>query len=186
MQGQLRQQLRRLGEKEIALLTKEFELAYFEIYYALEIEGATAFSTIDEAVVHQMINSAWLLDGKNFSQRIWDNTERLVESLNEQLITTVATGKKTTELTNLLQERFGVSYSRASTLVRTELCHVQTEAAKSRYESYGVKYFEVLVDPDERTCEKCKALIGKRFPINGASPLPVHPNERCAIIPIIE
>lgn len=186
MQGQLRQQLRRLGEKEIALFTKEFELSFFEIYYSLGIEGATAFSTIDSAAVQQLINSTWLLDGKNFSQRVWDNIERLVETLNEQLITTVATGKKTTELKKLLQERFGVSYSRASTLVRTELCHVQTEAAKKRYEDYGVKYFEVLVDPDERTCELCKALIGKKFPINGASPLPVHPNERCAIIPIIE
>lgn len=186
MQGQLRQQLRKLGEKEIALLTKEFEITFFEIYYALGIEGAKAFTTIDAFAVHQLINSVWVADGKSFSQRVWDNTERLLETLNEQLVITVAAGKKTTDLTNMLQERFGVSYSRASTLVRTELCHIQTEAAKSRYESYGVKYFEVLVDPDERTCELCKALIGKKFPINGASPLPVHPNERCSIIPIIE
>ena len=186
MQGQLRQHLRKLGEKEIALLTKEFELAFFDIYYALGIEGAVAFNTIDSTAVQQLINSVWVLDGKNFSQRIWDNTDRLLETLNEQLILTVASGKKTTDLKNALQERFGVSYNRADTLVRTELCHIQTEAAKSRYESYGVKYFEVLVDPDAHTCEKCKALMGKRFPINGASPLPVHPNERCTIIPIIE
>lgn len=186
MQGQLRQQLRGLGEKQISLLTKQFEISFFDIYYSLGIEGATPFTTIDKAAVHQLINSAWVLDGKNFSQRVWDNTERLIETLNEQLITTVATGKKTTELKKALQERFGVSYNRASTLVRTELCHIQTEAAKKRYEDYGIKYFEVLVDPDERTCDLCKALIGKKFPINGASPLPVHPNERCAIVPVVE
>ena len=186
MQGQLRQQLRRLGEKQISLLTKEFEIAFFDIYYSLGIEGAEAFSTIDAVAAQQLINSIWVIDGKNFSQRIWDNTERLIETLNEQLILTIAAGKKTTDLKNALQERFGVSYSRADTLVRTELCHIQTEAAKKRYEDYGVQYFEVLVDPDERTCELCKELIGKRFPINGASPLPVHPNERCAIVPIIE
>lgn len=186
MQGALRQELRKLGEKEISLLTKQFEISFFDIYYALEIEGAEAFSTISKESVAQLINSSWVLDGKNFSQRVWDNTERLMETLNEQLVLTVTTGKKTTDLKNALQERFGVSYSRADTLVRTELCHIQTEAAKSRYESYGVQYFEVLVDPDERTCELCKALIGKRFSIHEASPLPVHPNERCAIVPIIE
>ena len=185
-QAQLRAELRKLGEKQIALLTKEFELAFFDIYFALGIEGAQAFNTIDSAMVQQLINSTWVLDGKNLSQRVWENTERLVETLNEQLVHVVATGKKTTELKHALMERFNVSYNRANTLVRTELCHVQTEAAKKRYEDYGVKYFEVLVDEDARTCDKCKELIGKRFPINGASPLPVHPNERCCIIPIIE
>lgn len=186
MQGQLRQQMRKLGEKQVTLLTKEFELAYFDIYYALGIEGAQAFSTINDAMVQQMINSVWVLDGKNFSQRIWDNTERLMETLNEQLILTVASGKKTTDLKKVLQERFGVSYNRANTLVKTELCHLQTEAAKHRYRDYGVRYVEVLVDTDKHTCEKCKELIGKRFSINDAMPLPVHPNERCCIVPIVD
>lgn len=185
-QAQLRAELRKLGEKQISLLTKEFELAFFDIYFALGIEGGQEFNTVDTAMVKQLINSTWVLDGKTFSQRVWENTERLVETLNEQLIHVVATGKKTSELKRALMERFNVSYNRANTLVRTELCHIQTEAAKTRYESYGVQYFEVLVDPDEHTCDKCKELIGKRFPINGASPLPVHPNERCTIIPIIE
>ena len=113
MQGQLRQELRKLGEKENALLTKNFELNYFEVYHSINIEGLTAFNTIDKAAVHQMINSSWLSDGKTFSQRIWNNTDRLVETLNEKLIECVATGKKTTELKNLLQERFLVSYNKA-------------------------------------------------------------------------
>ena len=113
MQGQLRQELRKLGEKENALLTKNFELNYFEVYHSINIEGLTAFNTIDKAAVRQMINSSWLSDGKTFSQRIWNNTDRLVETLNEKLIECVATGKKTTELKNLLQERFLVSYNKA-------------------------------------------------------------------------
>ena len=149
-------------------------------------EGAEAFSTLDTAMVQQMINSIWVADGKTFSQRIWDNTERLVETLNEQLILTVASGKKTTELKNLLQERFGISYRRADTLVRTELCHIQTKAAQKRYEDYGIEYVEVLVDEDKKTCEKCKALKGKKFPVYSTPPLPVHPNERCALVPVID
>lgn len=78
-----------------------------------------------------------------------------------------------------------MSYHRAETLVRTEVAHIQSEAAKKRYKDYGVEYVEVLVDEDERTCELCKELIGKKFHIDETPPLPVHPNERCCLVPII-
>ena len=185
-QRQLRQQLQKLGEKKISLLTKYFELNFFDIYHSIAIPGLKAFNTIDDKLVNQLINSVWVADGRTFSQRVWNNIDRLVETLNEQLIYTVVTGKKTTELKNLLQERFNVSYRRADTLVRTELAHIQTEAAKKRYEDYGIQYIEVLVDADDRTCDECKALIGKKFPIHAAPPLPVHPNDRCTIIPVID
>ena len=185
-QGQLRQRLQKLGEKKISLLTKYFELNFFDIYHSIAIPGLKAFNTIDNKIVNQLINSVWVADGRTFSQRVWNNIDRLVETLNEQLIYTVVTGKKTTELKNLLQERFNISYRRADTLVRTELAHIQTEAAKKRYEDYGIQYIEVLVDADHRTCDECKALIGKKFPIHAAPPLPIHPNDRCAIIPVID
>ena len=185
-QRQLRQQLQKLGEKKISLLTKYFELNFFDIYHSIAIPGLKAFNTIDNKLVNQLINSVWVADGRTFSQRVWNNIDRLVETLNEQLVYTVVTGKKTTELKNLLQERFNISYRRADTLVRTELAHIQTEAAKKRYEDYGIQYIEVLVDADDRTCDECKALIGKKFPIHAAPPLPVHPNDRCAIIPVID
>lgn len=186
LQAQTRRELEKLGNKTIALLSRNFEANFFEVYYALEIDGMRAFNTLDKSMVQQMINSIWVLDGKNFSQRVWDNTERLMETLNEQLLHCVATGKKTTDLKNLLQERFGVSYSRADTLARTELTHIQTQAAKQRYTDYGIQYVEVLVDADARTCDKCKELIGKKFLTTATPPLPVHPNERCCLVPVID
>lgn len=186
MQGQLRHELEKLGNKMVAALSKKFEVNFFEVYHSLGIEGVKSFNTIDKAAATQLINQIWVADGKSYSQRVWDNTERLVETLNEQLVNCVVTGKKTTELKKALQERFNVSYHRAETLVRTEMVHIQTEAARQRYEDYGIRYVEVLVDEDEHTCDKCKALAGKRFPVTAVSPLPVHPNERCCLIPIIE
>ncbi len=193
MQAQLRQELQKLGEKQISLLTKEFEVMFFEVYYSIAPEGLKAFNTIDAAAAQQMINAVWLADGKDFSQRIWGNTEKLIESLNEQLILTVATGKKTTNLKKSLQERFGVSYSRANTLVRTELAHVQTMAAKQRYEDYGLKYYEILGNDDD-SCGNhsvdCHEMDGKKFLYSemnvGVNAPPFHPNCRCAIIPVVE
>ena len=185
-QAQMRQQLQKLGEKTISTLTKAFEVNYFDVYYGIALPGEAAFNTVDKEVVNQLINGIWVADGKTWSQRVWDNTERLAQTLNEELIHIVATGKKTTQLKNILQERFNISYHRAETLVRTEVAHIQSEAAKNRYKDYGIKYVEVLVDPDERTCDLCKGLIGKKFPIGGVMPLPVHPNERCCLVPVVE
>lgn len=186
MQGQLKEKLQKLGDKQITALSKMFETNFFEVYYSLNINGLKAFSTIDEAAAIQMINSIWVADGKTFSQRVWGNINRLLETLNDGLIQTIVSGKKTSALKKTLQERFNISYRRADTLVRTEMCHIQTQAAKQRYEDYGIRYVEVLVDPDNRTCEKCKSLIGKKFLITETPPLPVHPNERCTIVPVIE
>lgn len=186
LQSQMRQELEKLGNRTIVTLSRNFEANFFEVYYSLGIEGMQAFNTLDKPMVTQMVNSIWVADGKNFSQRVWDNTNRLMETLNDQLVHCVVTGKKTTDLKNLLQERFGVSYSRADTLARTELVHIQTQAAKKRYTDYGIQYVEVLVDPDARTCDKCKELIGKKFLTTATPPLPVHPNERCCLVPVID
>ena len=184
-QAQLKAELRKLGDKQISLLSQQFELNWFEIYYSIAIPGSDAFNTIDNSLVQQMINSIWVADGKSWSQRIWDNTERLAAELNEGLIHCVATGKKTTELKNILQERFGVSYSRADALVRTEMAHIQTEAAKKRYEDAGVLEVEVWAPKDERQCEVCGELHTKRYPANGPMPIPAHPRCRCCVLPVI-
>ena len=186
LQGQTRALLRKLGEKQITTLTKQFEIQFFDIYNSIAIKGTEAFSTLDTATVQQMINSIWVADGKSFSQRIWGNTDRLIESLNEQLIHCVAAGKKTTELKNLLQERFNVSYSNADSIARTEIAHIQTEAAKKRYEDLGIQEVEIYVDEDERTCPICAKHEGERHFINEPIPIPFHPRCRCCILPVIE
>lgn len=185
LQAQARAELEKLGEKQIAMLSKNFEANWFEVYYSLDIDGGAAFSTIDKPMVQQMINQIWCADGKNWSSRIWSNTNSLLETLNDGLVHIVTAGKKSTDLKNLLQERFGVSYSRADALVRTEVAHIQTQAAKKRYEDAGVQEVEIWADEDERRCEVCGKLHKKRYPIGAAVPIPAHPRCRCCILPVI-
>ena len=184
-QAQLRRELRKLGDKQIALLSKQFEENWFDIYYSIGELGEVSFSTVDETMVQQMINQIWCADGKSWSQRIWENTQQLAAELNDGLIHCVATGKKTTELKKVLQERFGVSYSRADALVRTELAHIQTQAAKQRYEDAGIQEVEIWASKDERQCEICGELHQKRYPVGAAVPVPAHPRCRCCVLPVI-
>ena len=184
-QARLRQELQKLGDKQMILLSREFEANWFEIYYSIGEVGEVIFSSIDKPGVQQLINQIWAADGKSWSQRIWENTERLAAELNEGLIHCVATGKKTSELKNILQERFGVSYSRADALVRTEMAHIQTQAAKQRYEDAGIQEVEIWASKDERRCEICGELHQKRYPVGAAVPVPAHPRCRCCILPVI-
>lgn len=186
MQGDMKKELQKLGDKQIHLMSREFEINFFDVYYSIAIPGVEAFNTLNSEMVNQMLNSIWVADGKSWSKRIWQNTELLAETLNEELINCVVSGAKTSDLKKKLQERFSVSYENADMLARTELAHIQTQAAQQRYKDYGVQEVEVWADEDERRCEVCGKLHQKRFPANATPPVPAHPRCRCCILPVIE
>lgn len=186
LQGQLKAELNKLGSRQIKALSQAFELNYFDIYYSIGIEGLEAFNTIDKAAVQQVINQIWCADGLSWSARVWKNTDKLVQALNDELINCVVSGKKTSQLKRVLQERFSVSYSSADSIARTELAHIQTQAAKQRYTDYGIQQVQIWADADERRCEVCGALHKKIYPVGAAVPIPAHPRCRCCIIPFIE
>ena len=186
LQAQIKAELQKLGDKEVEYLTKRFVKQFEGVYETLAIPGEAMFTTLDKSVVEQMINNIWVADGKSWSERIWLNTEKLADALNENLIYCLTTGKKPGQLKKLLQTQFNVSFSRADALVRTELAHIQTQAAQKRYTDYGIQEVEVLVDEDERTCPECAKLEGKRYPVNAVMPVPIHPRCRCCMIPVVE
>lgn len=132
-----------------------------------------------------MINQIWCADGKSWSSRIWTNTDKLQQALNDNLIECVVGGKKTTQLKEMLQKDFNVSYNRADSIVRTEMAHIQTQAAQQRYKDSGIQQVEIWADKDERRCDVCGKLHKTKYPVNGAIPLPAHPRCRCCIIPVI-
>jgi SPP1 gp7 family putative phage head morphogenesis protein len=184
MQAQLRNELQKLGERQVSALSKIFEIQFFDIYYSIAITGADAFTKIDKVGARQLINAIWCVDNKSFSDRVWNNVNNLIETLNEGLIDSVITGRKTTQLKKLLVERFKVSYSQADSVARTEIAHVQNVAARQRYEDYGIRKYKVRAAEDERTCEICGSLHGTIHEIGEREPVPAHPRCRCSIIPI--
>ena len=200
MQAQLQDTLQKLGDKTCEVLAKKFGQEYKHIYSELAVDeegkaikASTSdkkFSTIDEQGAKHIASQVWAADGKSWSERVWKNIGDLQRTLNEGLVDCVITGKKTTELKKKLMERFDVSYSRAETLVRTEMAHVETQAALDRYKSSGVEKVRIVVDPDEKTCKECSKWDDKIINITdihtGKNIPPFHPNCRCAIAPVVK
>lgn len=186
LQGQIKKELQRLGDNQIAELSKKFEEEFLGIYEAMALTSQEAFSSMSKESTYQLINQIWCADGKSWSQRVWNNTDRLQQALNDKLTECVITGKTTSQLKKFLQNEFSVSYNRADTIVRTEMAHIQTQAARQRYQEYGIQEIEIYADTDNRTCPICAKLDGKRFGINDALPIPAHPRCRCCALPVIK
>jgi SPP1 gp7 family putative phage head morphogenesis protein len=186
LQQRTARELDKLGKYEFKLFSKQFRKQYLDTYLGLALPADENFVIPSTENVQQMINQIWCADGKSWSDRVWNNTKLLQEELNEGLLNCVVSGKTTKELKDRLQERFDVSFSRADSIVRTEMAHIQTQAAQQRYKDAGIQYVQVWADYDERRCETCGALHEKLYPIGAQMPIPAHPKCRCTIIPVVE
>lgn len=185
MQSQLQKELQKLGDKQYNLFFKQFTNQYLSIYNALALPSQDTFATMDREAAEQLIQQVWCVDGKNWSQRIWKNTDKLQQTLNDRLLETVITGKPSAALRKTLMEDFNASYRNADRIVRTELAHIQTQAAQKRYQDYGIEYVQIWADEDERRCEVCGEHHKELIPVNGIMPVPFHANCRCCIIPVV-
>lgn len=190
MQGQVKRELQKLGDREIELLSKRFVEQYIDIYKSMALPSNSFFVSLDTGTVEQMIKSIWCADGKTWDARIWKDIDKLQEALNQGLIDVVVAGKDTKELKKQLRshlkEQFQHSYSRVNTLVNTEMAHIQTQAANDRYKDAGVEWVEIWASKDERRCDVCGELHQKKIRVGEHIPIPAHPNCRCCLLPVID
>ena len=186
MNSKINAELQKMGLKQEKLLSRQFLKEFAEIYESISFNDISTFSTIDREGMLKAINSIWCADGKTWSSRIWDNIGYLTETLQEEMIHCVITGKKTSDLKKMLMERFNVSFSQADSLVRTEMAHIQTTAAQQRYKDYGITKVQVWADADERRCDVCGKLHEKIYSVYESMPIPAHPRCRCSIIPVVD
>lgn len=185
MQGQLKHELQKLGDEQSALFSEQFMKQWQNIYDAMAYKDGLFFNEIDTQAAQAMINEIWCADGMNWSARIWHNTDILQQRLNDTLVECVVTGRKPAYLKKILMQEFGASFNNADMLVRTEMAHIQTQAAKQRYKDAGVKQVQIWADKDERQCKVCGKLHQQIFDVNENVPVPAHPRCRCCIVPVV-
>lgn len=185
MQAQLAEELVKMGNAQALVLNHAFILEYKQIYEATALKDNLFFGEIDTDAAQAMINHIWCADGLNWSERIWKNTNELKWALNDELLQCLVAGRNPDYLKERLMAQFGASYNRADALVRTEMAHIQTQAAQQRYIDAGVEYVQVWADKDERQCDICGELHQKMYKVGEKLPIPAHPRCRCCIVPVV-
>ena len=176
-------ELRKLGLKEQVFMKQELERVYIQ-NQAIIGASFNLSSEINYQEVEMAINDIWLNDGKNWSDRIWADKEKLSERLRENIIDCLAAGASPARLEKELITSFNVSFHNAQTLARTELAHIQNVSTLDKYKKDGIEEVRILVD--KNCCDECNENKGKIFPVIDAPTLPIHPNCKCTYVAIIK
>ncbi|MGU8469996.1 minor capsid protein [Clostridium perfringens] len=153
--------------------------SYKNINEALQAD----FSMNNDKLVEMLFANNW--SGEMFSERIWSNTGDLAAKLNMLLKEHLIRGSSIAQITKLIHSKLNAHLKNTLRVVRTETMHYLNAASLQSYKDAGVEEVEMLAAKDERLCEVCGSEHGKIYPINEAPILPLHPNCRCTIVPVV-
>ncbi|MCI8655035.1 MAG: minor capsid protein [Clostridia bacterium] len=147
------------------------------------------FAQIDNRTINLMLNENWT-NNANFSQRIWNNSEKLGDYLKTQLTADTMSGKSIAKISKELSQYMNVGLYNATTLVRTEVNHFANESEMLAYEELGIEKYKFIATLDKVTCEHCAELDNKEFYVKDRQPgknyPPIHPNDRCTTIAVFD
>lgn len=156
--------------------------SYYKAVYDTQIGTGYDFSfnKIDNNLLNTLLNEKW--SGKNYSERIWGNTDILADSVSKIVGGALLSGQGIEKTTKQIKDRFNVSKYYAERLVRTETNHFNNEADAMAYEEMGVKEYVFVAVLDSRTSEICQANDNKKYLYKdrevGVNYPPLHPNCR--------
>ena len=153
--------------------------AYYHSVFDLQEQTGLAYSLgyISPQMIERVINSRW--SGANYSERIWGNTQKLADTLKQELLLSLVTGRTDREAAEVFAQRFAVGASYARRLIRTESCHLCTQMDMLSYEDAEIEFYRYLATLDLRTSKICRELDGKVFRVadqqTGVNAPPMHP-----------
>lgn len=164
--------------------------AYYRNVYNLQkgMKVAYQFDMLDPELIDSMLKSRW--SGKNYSNRIWDNTNALAESLKDEMLMGVLTNKTEKEMADTIMNKFAVGAYQARRLIQTESAAMTAFADQQAFKDAGIEKEMFIAVHDSRTSQICqhhdrsiveiaKAKVGVNVP-------PLHPNCRSHMISYIE
>lgn len=180
-----------LGAIEQQELEKHLEKTYGKRYAEMmhELGIGHSFLAVNDEVMKSTLYARWV-NGGNFSDRIWDNKQRLLEQLRTRYRDGLARGDNYSKLTKEIIERLDVGSSDARRLVWTEASFVLNQAHTHAYQNAGVEEYEISAIMDHKTSPICREMDGKVFRFDemevGTNFPPFHPYCRTTFIGVLE
>lgn len=163
---------------------------YYKSIYEIQkhIGLGFSFNEWDDKLFTKVINSKW--SGENYSARIWNNRDKLAETVKSEIIQGFITGKTQNEMYDVIVNKFATKAIDAKRLIRTESCYAANEMEMQSYAECDIEKYVFVATLDLRTSEMCASLDGKVFDVKNAMPgenmPPMHPWCRSTTIEYID
>lgn len=160
-------------------MRKVYESSYHHaVYEAARMSGLDLQTgPIDEGALETILNKKW--SGQNYSERVWNNTQKVADAIKEELMIGALTGKTEKEMTDSINEQFLSGRNNARRLVRTESSYIHNEAHFQAYKDYGIEEYRFVATLDLRTSQICCERDGSVYRVNdkkiGVNAPPMHP-----------
>lgn len=156
-----------------------YESSYHHaVYEAARMSGLDLQTgPIDEGTLETILKKKW--SGQNYSERVWNNTQKVADAIKEELMIGALTGKTEKEMTDSINEQFLSGRNNARRLVRTESSYIHNEAHFQAYKDYGIEEYRFVATLDLRTSQICRERDGSVYRVNdkkiGVNAPPMHP-----------
>ena len=171
----------RIAQEECykAVINRSYNKAIYDVQNATNFNFT--FNQLDGNMMNTLLNTKW--SGSQFSNRIWNNTNILAESVSEVIGASLMSGESIEVTARRLRERFNVGKYYAERLVRTETNYMDNQADALAYEELGIDEYVLVATLDGRTSDYCISIDHKHYPYDkmeiGVNYPPFHPNCRC-------
>ena len=169
-----------------------YKSGYYHTAYEIQkgVGVGWDFSALDDKQISKVINKPWVVDGKNFSERIWGNRQKLVNELNNTLTQNIILGKDPQKAIDEIARKMNTSKTNAGRLVMTEEAFFCSAAQKDCFDELDVEQFEIVATLDSHTSDICRGMDGKHFPMSewkvGVTAPPFHVHCRSTTVPYFD
>ena len=165
-------------------LTSVYRDTFIEVTKDL---GINAIVSRDK--IKAVLDRPW--SGANFSERIWANTDKLAQTVKQEIVNGMIQGINLQTMTKRVSERFETAKKNdVERLLRTEVNYTLNQATLDGYKEAGIEKYEFSATLDSRTSQICSELHGEIFEIKkiavGLNYPPMHPRCRSTTIPIVD
>lgn len=188
---QIGEQIKALGQKEQItfrqglsnIYTDQFLRQVYDLGQSINVKAN--FNRLNPALIQKTLDYPW--SGAMFSDRLWQDKERLGRNLRVGLTQSMILGEGIPQITDRINKGIDTARYNAERVARTETKRVTYCAHDDVYKDTGVEElrYRCANGGDSRICQYCRADNGKVFKRGEEPTLPRHPNCRCVYIPVV-
>lgn len=169
-----------------------FESGYYHTAYELQkgFNIGWDIAGLDQSQIEKVLSKPWAVDGKNFSERIWTNKEKLISELHGELTQNIMLGTDPQKAIDSLAKKMNTSKQNAGRLIMTEEAYFSSAAQRDCFNELDVEQYEIVATLDSHTSDICRSLDGKHFPMKdfqaGVTAPPFHVYCRSTTVPYFD